>query len=413
MTRLIDILLNLDAKPIYPSVPLEEEAPDLRVARGAPEHTMDLGIEDISSRDLDLAKGKIRFFVDGVQRSVAVFEIPCQNSSPVNLIAAHVAVGATEPVGRKLRPAIVRQAIVIFLPIQAMIDMYRNQGASPPSELTQLLNLPKLDNSGDFYTKVSNPISKDIPYFVCDTSYTFQGRQHREGFDGIKAAGVVRRWARDMLREILRSLELGLVWELRQKYPDELILVDGPLAYMMFLMYGRLATNSLSWLYTDPRRTYDFLKYILGVVKVVEDIPQNLSVQPDPNQITVSIHKFTAQEKGYHMVSGYVYLRPELASSYPITASATSGLVRIDIPLPSIMDQYDPNWLSPDYTQFNRSKLREILIEVLALRTPIPSLKQSHRAFTELLPIYETENYLKSLLLSPGDLRFRVYSINV
>jgi len=296
-----------------------------------------------------------------------------------------------------------------------MIDMYKDQNIPPPSELTQLLSLPKLDNSGNFYPKVSNPtlLFRDIPYFICDTSLTFQGRQHKEGPEGIKAAGVVRRWARDMLREILRSLELGVVWELRQRYPDELILVDGPLAYMMFLMYGRLAANNLSWLYNDPRRTYDFLTGVLGVVKVVEDIPQNLNIQPNSSQITVSIHKFKTQEKGYHMVSGYVYLRPELAFSYPITASATSGLIRVDIPLPLIMDQYDPSWLSPDYTQFNRSKLRDILIEVLALRTPIPSLKQSHRAFTELLPIYETENYLKSLLLSPGDLRFQVYSINI
>ena len=92
-----------------------------------------------------------------------------------------------------------------------------------------------------------------------------------------------------------------------------------------------------------------------------------------------------------------------------MVGSVTGGLVRVDIPIPAIVD-YNPEWNTPNFQiDINAGsihhRLEAILQGIIAERLPLPTISRPHRLLTELYPINEAERLLKSRLRSHEELR--------
>lgn len=415
---LLGYFRSLGASPLHPGVPFEEAAPDITVA------TEPCSAELLEVIKIDPAqlgeKEELRFFVDGVQRSAIVFEINVHGRPPVPVVASHICVGATKRDSNRLLPCIMNESLLILFPLQALAVAL---GPTAPPSLFNI-PIPKLDENGDFYAKVStHQLNHKINVFFSDTSKTFELPPNTSIWDyELAAIGLVRQKALDRVREISRAIELGTVHELRIKEPNGFVVLDGPLAREMFLMYGRLASVELSYLSNldDARRSYEFLRKIIGVVKVVSKVPRRgLENAFLPGAIHVPVFRF--KQNGdldpslKHVVCCYIWLRPELAKSIPLSSSMSGGLTRIDVPIPALID-YDHSWREPDFTldlssgSPPRERLEKILRGIISIRFPTPR-STMHRMLVELYPIAETETWLSSRLLPHEQLRLEVLNL--
>jgi len=416
---LLGYFRSLGAHPLHPGVPFEEVAPDITVAT-EPCSAELLEVIKIDPAQLD-EKEDLRLFVDGVQRSAIVFEINVPGRPPVPVVASHICVGATNRDSNKLLPRIINESLLILFPLQALAVAL---GPTAPHSLFNI-PIPKLDENGDFYAKVSTrQLDHKINVFFSDTSKTFELPPSTSIWDyELAAIGLVRRKALDRVREISRAIELGTVHELRIKEPNDFIVLDGPLAREMFLMYGRLANVELSYLgnLDDARRSYEFLRRVIGVVKVVSKVPRRgLENAFLPGAIHVPVFRFK-QENGdldpslRHVVCCFIWLRPELATSIPLSSSMSGGLTRIDVPIPALID-YDNSWREPDFNldlspgSPSRERLEKILRGIISIRFPTPR-STMHRMLVELYPIAETEIWLSSRLLPHEQLRLEVLNL--
>jgi len=415
MSSLRGYLKPLRPYPLHPSIPFEEIAPDLGVTTETRLASL-LGVIDINLLDLE-PREMARFFVDGVQRSAIIQELRIV-SPPVPLVASHIVVGAFERGSNgKIRPVIIREALLVLFPrialMQALGSSLRSQLSSPPP-------LPVLDSRGDFYVKVcQSQLGRNVNMFFVDPSLTFE-KSPRVSIrpSELAAIGKVRRIMLDRVTHVMRTLEVGIVSELRQKYPKDLVLLDGPLVRMMFLIYARLADTRLEYLVdlTDARKSYEFLSKVIGIVKEVRRVPQN-GLKHAFNVTNVRQHipifRFTDPkiERDFrHLLSCFMWLRPELSKHMPLVGSVTGGLVRIDVPIPAVTD-YDPAWIDSSF-QVNinpgsstYTRLEAILRGIIIDRLPLPPTSRVHRLLTELYPISEAERFLKSRLLTHEELR--------
>jgi hypothetical protein len=265
LTSLKDFLRNAKANSLPPSDIPEERAPDLLAA------TSSSAAREVARVEIDPSPGTsplFRFFVDGVQRTVPVAEVTVNNVR-VPLHLSHLIVGAMKRVGTELKPFIAREALVLIFPYQAL------QTADPTSWSARRPPGRELSSSGGIYEAVK---SGDILY--SDTSITLRlGSDGRPGIllqaGDLIRTGEVRRKALDRAKELLRIMEVGLVWELRQEFPEDWILWDGPVAPP--LKYGRLVEPTLEGLeeIARPDIAFDFLRRVIGAVKRVQIVPQD------------------------------------------------------------------------------------------------------------------------------------------
>jgi hypothetical protein len=415
---LLNYFHSLGARPLHPGIPFEEAAPEITEAT-EPHPAECLGVIKIDPTKLD-EKEEIRYFVDGVQRSVIVFEIDVPGRPSVPVVASHICIGATKRDFNRLSPYILNDSFLVLFPLQALAVAFGS--AVPPSLFN--VPIPTLDENGNFYAKISTrQFGYKVNVFFSDTSKTFELPPEISISDhDLAAIGLVRQRALDKVREISRAIELGTVYELRKRNPNDFIIIDGPLAREMFLMYGRLADIELSYLgnLDDARRSYDFLRKVIGVVKVVKIVPQRRLEQAFlPGAIHVPVFRFKKNgdldPNFRHVVCCFVWLRPELAKSIPLSSSMSGGLTRIDVPIPALID-YDPSWREPDFNldlspgSPSRERLERILRGIIALRFPVPR-STMHRMLVELYPIAETETWLSSKLLPHEQLRLEIMKL--
>ena len=421
-------LRAIGGRSMHPSIPFEEVAPDL-VAVTTTRLADLLGVIEMDLSELE-PRDSPRFFVDGVQRSAIVEELYI-SIPPTPVVASHIAVGAFTHEANKVKPVITRDVLLILLPRSTLMQL-----PNAPSELSNV-PIPMFDNTGNFYVKAcQSQLREGVNVFLVDSSLTFQRNvrvtiQESE----LAAVGKIRQTALNRINAVRRALEFGIVSELRKRYPDDLIVVDGPLARMMFLIYARLADTRLEYLedLADVRRSYEFLSRIVGIVKVVKQVPQSgleHAFDIKDTVVNVPVFRFTdssqirdeesgrassVEEEFRHLICCFVWLRPELREHIPVTGSITGGLVRIDIPIPAIID-YDPQWASPGF-QIDisdgriRARIEQILRGILAERLPLPPLSRVHKMFTELYTISEAERLLRSNLLTPEDMRLIIRKI--
>jgi ethanolamine utilization microcompartment shell protein EutS len=354
-----------------------------------------------------------RYFVDGTLRSSTIGFCDL-GTIKIPIIAANIAVGAGEIRNGVVTPChnFILYATILLLPETAISNYYIPNFRLPiGSDL-------RLDHKGDFINKVqigvpSNPLGN---FLLCDTTYDFA---HRLKIDdhNLTAPGYVQSRALNALSGILRTFEVGLVGKMRVQ-KDEFIVFDGPLVRRMFLNYGRLADKNLQGIehLTDPIRTFDFLRRVIGVVKRVVVIPEDRRFQEvfrndDYFYIPVFRNLQVDPQEGPepHLLSCFVYLRPEIARVFP--SRPDEGLIRIDIPLPAILDKYEPDWhIKSNLTLSSqeKSRLEGILKTLLSLRKPLPHTTERYKMFSELYPINQIEAYLKSRLIPYPELRVKI-----
>jgi hypothetical protein len=412
LTSLKDFLRNAKANSLPPSDIPEERAPDLPTA------TSSSAAREVARVEIDPSPGTsplFRFFVDGVQRTVPVAEVTVNNVR-VPLHLSHLIVGAMKRDGAKLKPFIAQEALVLIFPYQAL------QAADPAWSAYRPPGR-ELSSSGGIYEAVK---SGDILY--SDTSITLRlGSDGRPGIllqaGDLIRTGEVRRKALDRAKELLRIMEVGLVWELRQRCREDWILWDGPVAPP--LKYGRLVDPTLKGLeeIASPDIAFDFLRRVIGAVKRVQIVPQGgleVALSSGPCLI-LPIYRFgeVIEEDdavAKEILSAFLWLRRELAGEISALWSTVSGLARFDIPIPAVFDdcKMRNNWntlednaietslASPNSTE--RQRLEELLRAIVIERWPVPK-STATRMLTELFPIAETELWLTSQLRSVYEMR--------
>jgi len=405
-------LENAGANPLPPSDIPEERAPDLLTA------TSSSAAREMARVEIDPFPGGsplFRFFVDGVQCTVPVAEVTVNNVRvPFHL--SHLIVGAMERVGRELRPFIAREALVLIFPYQAL-------QAADPAWSTRRPPGRELSSAGRIYEAIK---SGDALY--SDTSITLRldsaGRPSvlLQAGDLIRT-GEVRQKALSRAKELLRIMEVGVLWELRQQYPEDWILLDGPIAPP--LKYGRLVEPVLQGLeeIARPDIAFDFLRRVIGAVKRVQIVPAGgleLALNPGPPFI-LPIYRFgeVIEEDdavAKEILSAFLWLRRELAGEISALWSTVSGLARFDVPIPAVFDDtgmrntwntLDEETLMTrlaDSSSAERPKLEELLRAIVIERWPVPS-STATRMLTELFPVAETELWLTSQLRSVYEMR--------
>jgi hypothetical protein len=405
-------LVETGAHPLPPSDIPEERAPDLPTA------TSSSAAREVASVEIDPSPGTsplFRFFVDGVQRTVPVAEVTVNNVRvPIHL--SHLIVGAMERVGAELRPFIAREAFVLIFPYQALQVADGAWSAHrPPGR--------ELSSSGRIYeaVKIGNLL-------FSDTSITLRlGSDGRPGVlfqpGDLIRTGEVRRKALDRAKELLRIMEVGLIWELRQQCPNDWILLDGPVAPP--LKYGRLVEPTLQGLeeIARPDIAFDFLRRVIGAVKRVQIIPQDgleVALSSSPF-LRLPVYRFgeVVEEDdavAKEILSAFLWLRRELAGEISALWSTVSGLARFDIPIPAVFDvpNMRNNWntlgdntietslANPSSTE--RQRLEKLLQAIVIERWPVPTATAT-RMLTELFPIAETELWLTAQLRSVYEMR--------
>ena len=415
MGELYEWLKSLKGSPVYPGIPCEELSPELTtVTETGAADLLKVYKFDLSSLQADEF---IRFFVDGVQRTAIVQELNLL-SPPIPVVASHIIAGAFERENNEVRPAIIRELLVLLFPRSALMQKF---GDNVPKQMYNV-PIPTLDSTGDFYVKASqSQLGVETNIFFVDSSITFE-KTPKPSIEPSEliAIGKLRGIALNRISAIRRALEVGIVMELRKKYPKDFICIDGPLARMMFLIYARLADSHFEYLsdLSDSQKSFEFLQKVLGVVKEVEFIPRTgLEHAFNTDAINIPIFQIIDPEKMEqfrHLICCFIWIRPELRKFIPISGTMASGLIRVDVPIPAICD-YVPSWLNPNEFRpdLNNSsssckKLEGILKAILRERLPLPSTHSHHRLFVELFPIAEGERILKSRLMSHEELRLIV-----
>jgi hypothetical protein len=271
------------ARPLPPTQTGEEKAPDLGTAEKS---SPAAPIATLSIPPNPSVSSLFSFFVDGVQRTVPIAEVNV-NGIRVPIHKAHLAAGAMIREGRQLRPHLLRQALVLLLPYQALaLADLAGWGVNGPPGL-------RLGAQGDIYGLVrSDGLAAE---FYSDTSINMrqQGQVVIEAGSLIRT-GLIRSAALNRATELMRVLELGVIWELRQQFPDEWILLDGPIAPLT--KYARLAAPQLQGLQSiaAPALAFDFLRRLVGAVKEVTIVPEvglEQALQSMPN-LTVPVYRF-------------------------------------------------------------------------------------------------------------------------
>lgn len=407
-------------------------------------------LTSIEVSDLDRIPRRL-IFVDGAMRFRVVGTIDVSGVQ-VPLAFAHIIAGAMRLEGGELLPLKKRDLKVVMFPFDAAGRSMRQGGVLPP-------DVKPIEHKTDAEFKGildESDFNKGKAIFS-DTTYTLgkyrsQGDQYERRVlidrSDLVASGKVISVAKNRAKEIMRTLELALVLELTKSIGDEhLVIVDGPIAPLF--KYVGLIDPRLRVIFSglndkkNASDAYDILKKMIGVVKKIVKIPNQLA---DDMQSFSLQHGFDyASAKAYvylwtsvvesgvegkeddtvytYVLSAFLRLRKELIyENYPVF-SPTAGLVRLDVPLPVIIDDKKAwvDWIVRYHSFVDvqeggvdktkqllhnddvRSKLAEIINIVYTMRYPIPS-SSPYRNLVELYPIREVEDWLRSQLLSKYDI---------
>ena len=404
----------------------EERAEDIRIGN-TPVRNLRLvyRIDNITPQVIDRA-----YFIDGSLRTVHIGDIECR-SIRIPIFLSQIVVGATLRENGELRPFRIFNKFIILTPSYAL-SAANCYGIYLPQNIT-------LDHTGGFYIKIMN---NDILF--TDISLKFQSIDNQPTLcinpEELIGTGKLRSRARNRAKVIMRIMELLLAYEISRQDRRSFIIMDGPIG--LLLPYSRLTgvinldiDEFPSDKYTPQaqQELYKLLSRVIGVVKNVEIIPTDLLPQQG-----ISFYSFPQvaglakdpeedvdrDDLRSYILAGYMRLRPNLLREIPSIWSSASGLIRVDIPLPAILDpSLNSNWLTffkqqvdqtslplaqiiSDYIDssiYSQQRLSEIASYIAGEAYPIPSASP-HRMLVELYPIVETEYWVKSKLLSAEEL---------
>jgi len=408
--EILNYLQELKSKNVPITEAEEEKAPDIAVGQSDKPITADhiwnnkISPKTPPSRDFN-------YFLDGIQRTVIVKQIPfTEFSVPIHF--THIAAGiiARDPKSGKLKPFEKVSALVVIGPFRA-IQGKTGKSLNFPPDLT-------LDSRGNIYTKIKNQ-SVDT-FFISDTSLKLRNEQQNITQSSLGQIGLLRRKALDRVKVLRAILELGLTYEFLSKNENDSLVIDGPLVNLE--TYKRLISREYLQTFNSPKKKFNHLKRVIGSVKTVIRIPNKgtpylLSSSNSYSYVYAwklgDVTSDFARQLGEQVISAIFQLRPALIPIMTRISSGYSALVRFDIPVPLII---------PDKSQFNDStilnkKAEEIVADPMCdkqLRNVIESLlserwiypqKNSHRSLVELYPIEIVEKWLSANLKSPYALK--------
>lgn len=417
----------------FPNLGFADEDPEEEYV--AQDSVTDSELIDILSLSSTHTLPKNLIFEDGVMRYRVVGTIDVQNVQ-VPLVIAHLIAGAMKLENKELYPLKKKELLAVIFPFAAASKIL-GQSILPPGVSTIETGRIRFI---DFLTSSGREI------IFSDTTITLgeyrdqNGQLNRRTLineGDLIASSKIILTAKNRIKEILRALELALLIDIsRSMTNNDLVIADGPIAPLF--KYAGLVDPNLRGIVRglDQRNNamvaYDILKGMIGVVKKVTKIPSSLTTNFSGLSNDAYIYLWTkiiedqneGKEDNYistYILSSFLRLRGELIiENYPVF-SPTAGLVRIDIPLPVIMEKNDwLGWISKNHEEVNdqcrtkirqlilnntnaRSSLIEILNTVYSLRYPVPS-STPYRNLIELYPIKEVENWLKAHLLSKYDI---------
>jgi len=399
----LEYLSRLDGRLVY--APVEEESPDIDVALYTPKEIEETSclyhkILELREDAKDIQCINITYFIDGVQRTQPIWLLRVKDIYiPVHLI--RVAAGAMERKSRILYPTEYFVKAEVFALPYAAIRALDPDFPEPPGKklghgepIYEVITREK----GPFWTDTSIPlraISRDLDDKLNKT-------------DLIKT-GYVRRKARDRASILMRILELGILTKLRKEKPNEWVLIDGPVAPLF--IYSGAVSRDIAGLQDLANKdvAYYYLKRIVGIVKRIRVVPPKLeeALQIKNNVLKIPVYlmsdiiKESMDDPIFRAtLVAFINLRYELRKEYIDIWSPLSGLVRIDIPFPAILEDNNEPWYLPDYKpNLDDKKVQDNILRILYTifkeKIPVPPAYGT-RIFTELYPIYETEQWLSA-----------------
>jgi hypothetical protein len=402
----------------------EEVAEDIPMASENVEVLAEGGIAKVEYSEARELEARFRYFIDGVVETRPIAKIQVRGIEvPIHLVTCGAGVFERGENG-EVRPT---ENIVILtflaLPYSAITELDPDFKGKP-----QGLKLNKLKPLFDKLPAQQGP----APWLWLDTATSFGSDRRIIEKQDLISTGRVRAKARDQARVIMRVLEVGVLYLLKKSgYSKGLIAFDGPISPLY--IYAKLVSNNIEGLYelSNKKVSYDMLKDVIGCVKRVYRVPHDdkflevFKFTKDEHVFTIYpmsgvVKPLREEERDVEgeermledairvTFSAFTVLRPELRYFYAGSIiSNASTVARFDIPLPNIVDEKS-DWYLDDFvknlfrelfpngilnlTSDEGKKLYSILKAVVIDRFPVPA----SRAFTELYPIYEAEQHLKS-----------------
>lgn len=347
--------------------PIDEFLKNLR-EKGVPMHAGDLSEEEQSvpltfaeEIDHDLVESNswtplrvestgekvvFRAFLDGVQRTMMLpRRVLLKNGALVPLHIAHIAAGVLlrDDSGRlHMDPGLVAARLLLLGPFEGI----RDAGGERFEVDDEMLDTS--DRTFAFPNEVNE-------WLVCDT--TFRGtdidrHKREEGAllrDKLFNEGRIRARAQGRVATLRQRLEFSVLAKFRGKYPDDYILVDGPL---FFLGKGRKGAENVLRPELEPLLCrsdegsfeYVLLKNAVGLIKTHRLRPKNPeSVMRIGQGQRSPVGRFSKEvdvkgqsrepdeEGGYGEAHLTWYTRLRLPHGDPTLPSGLQGLVRLDV----------------------------------------------------------------------------------
>ncbi len=345
-------------------------------------------------------------FLDGVQRTMMLpYRIPLPNGAQVPLHVAHIAAGVLLRDERgylRMEPDLVAARLLLLGPFQGIQEA---GGISLESD----------DITWDTSEKTFAFPDEPNEWIVCDTTFrgTEEDRQTRRGGallgEELFKEGLIRSRAQGRVATLRQRLEFSVLAKFRRKYPDNFVLVDGPLFFLD--KWRRRAARVLGPLLGESRE--DFLENILlknavGLIKTHRLRPKHPEqvVRIGPGQrspvvriseeVDVKGRRSEIDEEGIYGGAHLTwYTRLRFAEG--VTSFGLRGLIRLDVHRITFgIERVDA--LTPETFHPYKPKVDDITQAVWRERWPGVRRGGDPRSGAQIYPIEQLEKTLKASL---------------
>lgn len=355
------------------------------------------------------SSGRITFFafLDGIQRTMMLpYRVLLPNGVAVPIHIAQIAAGVMfrDPETGKLHvdPKLVASRLLLLGPFKGIKEAGGLKDIDFPEEI--------MDTSDRTF---------DVPrerneWIVCDTTFcgTEKDREKRRE-DAIVGErllneGMIRSRARSRVAVLRQRLELAVLAEFRARYPEEGILVDGPLFFID--KWRAKATRVLGpKLKEDQESRFEekLLANVVGLIKTHRLRPKNPEKvlqlnfkQRSPalrlmREVDIKVVGENFEERGSYAGAHLTWYTRLRSASHP--PRGLTGLVRIDIHR-ATLGIGNADFLNPRNFSEYKPIIDGITRAVWAERWPAFSHLDPLRAAAQIYPIEQLEKTLKSMV---------------
>ncbi|MBC7109211.1 MAG: hypothetical protein H5T41_10610 [Methanomassiliicoccales archaeon] len=349
-----------------------------------------------------------RAFLDGVQRTIMLpYRVPLPNGALVPLHIAHIAAGVLLRDSNGclfMDPELIAARLLLLGPFHVI----REKGG---------INIEGENVVWDTVDQTFGFPSEPNEWIVCDT--TFRGTdedrvERREGAilgDNLFNEGLIRSRAQGRVAILRQRLEFAVLAKFRKKYPNDFILVDGPLFFLD--KWRRRAAKILGQDLGESREGLiedALLKYAVGLIKTHRLRPKHpeqvIRIGPGQRSPVVRISEEVDikgrrgeldEEGGYGGAHLTWYTRLRVPQENPGSPYGLSGLVRLDVHRSTLgIERVDI--LNPETFPPYKARVDEITWAVWRERWPNMQSSRESRTASQLYPIEQLENVLKAYL---------------